>query len=379
MNWYLLYLFIGLTAALVSALTTPFCRRLSWRINWLDRPLGEFHKKHDRITPVLGGLAMLIAWLFIIFGGYLAASLLLPRLPREVADAIHGLRDPELRRLLLVIALGGIMLCLLGMIDDKRPLGPFVKLGLQVLLCSVVASYPHLQVKLFVAHPLLNWGVTLFWFIFIINAFNFFDNMDGLAAGVAVIASALFAVVAALRGQFFVAALGATTAGTALGFYLHNCAPATIFMGDAGSHFLGFMLAVQGTLTKFYLDDQSPTIMPMFIPLLILALPIFDTFAVVLIRLQIGKPIYSGDHNHISHRFRRLGMGPGQAVGMVHLLALAIGLGGVAMLWLPGPGAILISLQVVAMLTLVSFLHRLGYAKPAPAAPPPAPPPKPGE
>ena len=173
----------------------------------------------------------------------------------------------------------------------------------------------------------------------------------------------LFAFVAGVRGQYFVAVLGATTCGTASGFLVYNRPPATIFMGDAGSHFLGYMLAVTGTLTTYYTPAESPTPAPVLIPLLILGLPIFDLAAVVVMRIYHGKPVYVGDHTHISHRFTNLGLPRGQAVLVVYLLMFAVGAGAVTLLWLPLAGSVIVLLQTIAVLATVSLVQLYGSGK----------------
>jgi UDP-GlcNAc:undecaprenyl-phosphate/decaprenyl-phosphate GlcNAc-1-phosphate transferase len=361
MSWTSLYLVIGAVATLLAGISTPIFRAIAWKTDFLDKPLGQAHKRHGKATPLLGGAAMLTAWLITLVGGYFGALWLRPHLPPDLANAVAGLLTPRVQRLLLVITTGGLALAVMGAVDDRRPMGPLRKLILQILICAGIALCPDLQVTLFWENPAVKWLMTLCWFTFIINAFNFLDNMDGLAAGLAFIASTLFAVVGALQQQYFVAALGACTAGVTLGFYIYNCSPASIFMGDSGSHFLGYLLGVQGVLTKYYLDDISPTVGPVFIPALILGLPIFDIFAVCFIRWRLHKPIYSGDHNHISHRFLKLGLSRALAVLLVHLLALALGLGALPLLWLPSVGVWLVFGQ--AMLALVTIVHWSGYRR----------------
>ncbi len=358
MTWSILYVFISICAAALTAIATPICRRLSWQLNFLDNPLGEMHKKHRRATPLLGGPAMAAGWLLTILSGVFVVFVFRSHLPEALANQIPGIHSVQ--QLLCVISGGGIALATMGLIDDRAPMGPFIKLAFQMLICGAVAMYPKVRITLFIESPVATWLLTVCWFMFIINAFNFFDNMDGLASGVAVIAAGLFTVVAGSRQQFFVAALGAATAGAALGFYLYNHHPASIFMGDSGSHFLGYLLAVIGSLTMFYNPESSPTPAPLLIPLLVLAVPIFDVFAVVLIRHRSGKPIYCGDHNHISHRFVQMGADQETAVFLVHLLTLAIGLGAVTLLWLDARGVIVVFIQTVAVLLLVSILHRSG-------------------
>ncbi len=356
-NWWQIYLTIAIVASGVTAITTPIARVVARRFDFLDTPLGEFHKKHETAMPVLGGAAMLTGWLITVFGGLAAALLVRDRLDPAVAAQLQGVR--QVLPLLLVIATGAGILAVVGLIDDKRHLGPFVKLAFQIIICGCVSIYPKVRVTLVVLdQPVLSWFITVCWLLFILNAFNFFDNMDGLASGMAVIACTLFFVVAAIRHQYFVATLGAATAGTALGFYFYNRYPATIFMGDSGSHFLGFLLAILGSLTVFYNPESSSNMASLLIPLFILALPVFDTFALMVIRTRAGKPFYYGDHNHISHRFVRMGMDRPTAVLVVQFLALAIGLGALFLLWLGTVGTILVLIQSFVMLTLVTILHR---------------------
>ena len=348
---------IVIAATILTVLVTPIYRMLSWKLGVLDRPLGEFHKKHAEATPLLGGMAMLSSWLVTVFVGLWSIQFFQRYLPEWIVKQIPGIL--QVRPLLFVIAGGALALTIMGLIDDKRPFGPFLKLFLQVLICSCVALYPQLRITFFMKSQFFTWLITVGWFIVVINAFNFFDNMDGLASGVSVIAAVLFTIIAGVRNQFFVAALGAATAGSALGFYMFNRYPASIFMGDSGSHFLGYTLSVIGTLTSFYNVDVSPTPAPILIPILILGVPIFDVFAVTVIRLKSGKPIYSGDHNHISHRFRQMGADHKTAVVLVHLLSLAIGLGALTLLWLEAKGAVVVLIQSAIMLTLVTLLHRI--------------------
>ena len=355
MKWIGLYLAVGLAAVLASTLATWLARRLAWKLDFLDVPLRQQHKQHQTPTPLLGGAAMVVAWTVVTLGGAVAAMFLGPRLPPALQEYTQGIRT--MLPLLGVIAGGGVALGVMGLVDDKRPLHWPVKLGLQMLLCAVVIAVgPKLRITLFFLPPALSWAVTLAWLLFIINAFNFFDNMDGLAAGVAFIASLIFAFVAGFRGQVFVALLGAATAGVTLGYYFFNRHPASIFMGDSGSHFLGYLLAVQGCLTSFY-QDQAPTVAPVFIPVMVLALPIFDTFAVMVIRVRQGRSIFYGDHNHISHRFLRLGVSRPTAVLLVHMLMLALGLGALTLLFVPTYGVLIIFMQTAAVLAFVTILH----------------------
>jgi len=354
MHWWQIYVAAWGIAAVLSAALTYLCRHLAPHVGLLDRPLQEKHKGHKQAVPVLGGVAMCLAWLAVIAGGLFVSGTCRGLLSHRLSAYLPGIQTalPQL----LWIACGATGLVVLGLVDDRRPLHALTKFAGQFAIAGAVACYG-VRVTLFWSVPLVTWMITTFWILLIINALNFFDNMDGLAGGTAAIAAFMFAFTAATRGQNFVAALAWVTCGVATGFLLHNRPPASIFMGDAGSQFLGYMLAVIGALTTFYTPTESLTPAPLLIPLLVLGLPIFDAGVVVLMRLHRGQPIYVGDHTHISHRFTDLGLSRAQAVLVVYLIVFALGAGGVALLWLPPAGTVLILLQSAALLALVSLIQ----------------------
>ncbi len=353
-EWWQVYVAGWAVTAVISAALTYVCRHAAPRLGFVDKPMREGHKLHGSAVPVLGGVAMVAAWLVVIFGGVFGSGLLRHLLSRSVVYYIPGMQTvlPQLGW----IGAGAVGLVVLGVIDDRWPLGALTKFAGQFAVAGAVACYG-VRVTVFWSHPIMTWGITTFWILLLINAVNFFDNMDGLAAGTAVIAAFFFAFTAGVREQYFVAAMAAATCGTASGFLLYNRPPATIFMGDAGSQFLGYALAVIGALTTYYTPAESLTPAPVLIPLLVLALPIFDAIAVVVMRLHRGQPVYIGDHTHISHRFTRLGLSRTQAVMVVYLVHFAVGASAIALLWLPLAGVCVVILQAMAILALVSLIQ----------------------
>ena len=163
--------------------------------------------------------------------------------------------------------------------------------------------------------------------------------------------------VAAYRCQYFVATLAALTGGVATGFLVWNAPPARLFMGDGGSHFLGYLLAILGVMTTFYQPGESPTPTPILIPLLALGVPLGDAVAVVIIRLRLGVPIYKGDNRHISHRFVSLGLSRPHAVLVVLLLCFVVGTASLTLLWLPPAGSLLIISLVAAVFAVISIIQ----------------------
>lgn len=366
MSWTHIYLATWTAAAVLTAALTALAIPAGRRLGVMDMPEAEAHKKHRTPMSLLGGPALFLAWLIVVGGG-LAAVLAFPDAWANSPVHAHltGL-ESVVGRLGLIIAGAALMLAV-GLVDDLRPLNPLTKLIAQAVVCGAVAA-SGIRITLFVTNPLVTWAITTFWLLFIVNAVNFFDNMDGMAAGTTVVSSFLFFALAALQGQYFIAVLAAATGGAALGFLVFNWPPAKLFMGDSGSHVLGFLLGIIAILTTFYSPGQNATPASLLIPMLILALPIFDLFAVVWLRIRRGVPFYQGDNMHISHRFRRMGLGPGATTAAVHLLALTLGAGALPLLWLPLRQASIVLLQAVAMLVLISMLHavnlRSGDRKP---------------
>ena len=205
--------------------------------------------------------------------------------------------------------------------------------------------------------PWFGFAVTMFWFMLLMNAINFFDNMDGLAAGTAGIALVLFTVAAGFQQQYFVACLSALGAGCAFGFWFYNYTPASIFMGDGGSHFLGYLLAISSAGTTYFNSNAAASRISVLIPLCILAVPIFDAMCVTVVRTLNGKPFWIGDHNHISHRFVRMGMSRKRAVQLVHVLCLLTGMAALPMLWGSLATTAVVTIQMILMLTLITILQ----------------------
>ncbi len=353
MAWWIIYLGAWLGTALLATLLTRVARDLAPRLGFVDIPLNEAHKRHVSATPVCGGAAMLSAWLLAIGGGVLAAWLGRGFLPAGVTEHLANVRAVGGRLAVLAICVAGMSL--LGLLDDRKALRAWQKFLGQLLFAGVAAAWG-MRVTALIPVPAVNWAITVFWILLIVNALNFLDNMDGLAGGIAALAAFLFLFIAAARGQHFVAVLAAATCGTACGFLVYNKPKASIFMGDAGSHFLGFTLAIIGTLTNYYTED-SRTLAPLLTPILILGLPIFDTCAVVVIRLRLGQPIYKGDNRHISHRFQHLGLSRPLATLLVCLLSFTVGCGAVALLWLPPAGVAVVLLQSALVFAIVSIIQ----------------------
>ncbi|MFA6044794.1 MAG: MraY family glycosyltransferase [Phycisphaerales bacterium] len=297
-----------------------------------------------------------------------AATNLAPHLAGIVSSAPQGW--------LLLASLA--VLHVLGLIDDRRPLGPFLKLAimaapaLAVPLVSTLAPgfAPTRLLTLLDAHvggPWLSILLTALWFLVVTNALNFMDNMDGLSAGTACVAGAFFLVAALLHGQWFVGACLALIVGACLGFLMFN-APraggAKIIMGDSGSLVLGFLLAFLTVRTTYLAqDDGGVTAGPWYsvlMPVVVLAVPLYDFFTVVLIRMRQGKSPFVGDMQHLSHRLNRLGLSRRASVQVIWGLAAVTGVSGISLASLQPWQAALVGVQLVVVLGVVGAFDYAG-------------------
>ena len=247
-----------------------------------------------------------------------------------------------------------------GLADDRWTFRPSTKLAGQVLLAGLVVA-GGVRITALVGDGLLMQAVTVLWIVLITNSFNLLDNMDGLCSGTAAIAAAVLALVAVSAGQPAVALSLSALAGASAGFLRWNLAPASIFLGDAGSMFIGFLMASLSVVATYYHYHES--LLGIGVPLLVLAIPLYDTASVLLIRLREGRPMLRGDNSHFSHRLVDLGMSQRQAVATIHLAALAIALPAAFITRLSTAEGFLIVGQAVLILTVIALLEHAGHQR----------------
>lgn len=279
-------------------------------------------------------------------------------LARHVPGLLH-----QSGRLWQLLA-GGTVLMLLGLADDRWHLGWRLRIGVQTAVAVAMVCLGW-RVSLFLDMPWLTGAISVFWIVGLVNSFNMLDNMDGLSAGVAAIAAAMFAAVMLLtprpdnsQPQLFIAGLLLVVVGSLVGFLWHNRPPARLFMGDAGSYLIGYLLAM-ATLTATFAGGALPR-HAILAPLCVLAVPLYDTTSVVLIRLREGRSPFEGDKSHFSHRLVELGMTKPQAVLTIYLTTATCGLGALLLHELSLAGAMVVLLMVVCMLALVAVLETAG-------------------
>ncbi len=301
-----------------SLLALPLWRQWCRRTHLVDDP--GHRKIHDSPIPLAGGFAVLTGILLPLAVG--AVLLKLNVLKVSAASSIvHGLDRRAME--LAVLALGAIAITILGWLDDKHELKALPKFIGQILIAIAVAAACK-RITLFVHSDIFSYAVTVLWLLTVINAFNFMDNMNGLCAGVGAIGALFFALIAAANGQYLVAITGFLMCGALVGFLPWNFPHARSFLGDAGSHLVGYLLAVMAILPHFY-TKQNPRPLAVLAPLLVLAVPLLDLAQVSLFRTLNKKPFWLGDTNHLSHRLTRAGLSRTKAVLVLWVLATAIG------------------------------------------------------
>ncbi len=309
---FLLYIIGFIAALLLSVILTPFVIRLAHLVGAVDAP--NARKVHTRIMPRLGGLAIYLAFV----GGFLALS------------PAFGLIDTGLKaNAAWGILIGGTIIVLTGVLDDRFELSPKFKL-LGILAAAIVVVSFDMKVE-FINIPFLGAGhsfgewlsipITIFWIVGVTNAINLIDGLDGLAAGVSAISIGTILVLAVMMGNVTVIILCAVLLGSILGFLFFNFHPAKIFMGDSGALFLGFSIA-----TLSILGFKQATLVSFVVPLLIIAIPFSDTIFAIIRRKLNNKPWNAADKNHLHHCLLELGLSHRNTVLLIYGLSGVFGL-----------------------------------------------------
>ena len=302
----------------MSAGTLPFWRFCCKSIGLMDVP--GYRKIHDSPVPLAGGLAVITGLAMPILFVVLCACL--GSLPESFAHIVsYGLSNRGWQ--LAAILVGSIAMLALGMLDDSRDLLPKWKLLGQVIIALAVAA-SGIRVTMFVDSDIFSYAITVLWILTVTNSVNFQDNMNGLCPGLGIICGWFFAWHAGLEGQYLVATLAFLFSGALFGFLPFNFPKGRVFLGDGGSHVVGFVLSVLAVLPDFYSDD-TPYKWLIITPLLILFIPLTDLISIIVIRCRLGQPIWVGDNNHFSHRLVRSGHPKTRAVLLLLLISAAIG------------------------------------------------------
>ncbi|MBC8204970.1 undecaprenyl/decaprenyl-phosphate alpha-N-acetylglucosaminyl 1-phosphate transferase [bacterium] len=324
-------------AAALTYIITPIVRKTAIKFKSMDVP--DPRKVHIEPTPRWGGLAIYFAFAFVTLYNF------------DFSLAQKG------------VAIGGTMLVLVGMIDDRYGVSTKLRLLVQLAAC-IVAIYTGAKITFL---PNTWWGnaleyvITVIWLIGITNAMNFLDGMDGLCAGLAAVNSFFFGAVAVRTGQPFFMFLSAALCGACIGFLPYNFRknkPALIFLGDTGSTFLGFTLAGIA-LTGDWAVDNSVALV---VPITILAIPIFDMTLTTIMRIRAGQVhnvsewLHFTGKDHFHHRLADMGFGKRRTVQLIHLIAICLGINGFILYWVRLVDAALIIIETAILFLMLGYL-----------------------
>ena len=341
-----------------SAVLTAVAKKVALRCGLVAHPRAD--RYHRSVIPLGGGAAIFLTLaIFLTAAAATIRFLVVPGYLAWPADSININPADFLHRSgeLLVILLCTTILFLVGLWDDKRTLGPSVKLVFQFLVAILAASLGGVRVEFFIQNTVVTTLLSAFWIVLIVNAFNFLDNMDGASAGIAAIASAVLLTAAAFNGQVFVGGLAIIFIGALLGFLAFNFPPASIFMGDAGSLVVGFFVALLTLRTDYYRQAESGSWYPVLLPLIAVAVPLYDFTSVTLLRISQGKSPFVGDTQHFSHRLKRHGLTDTQTVLTLYLATLCTGLGATFLYQVNFVGAVLIVVQTCLILAIIGVFE----------------------
>lgn len=355
-----------LIAFVISVILTPVVRRWALQRHFVDRPMGAgSHKQHKEPTAFGGGIAITVAVLgpivlmivVAMFGRGVDPARLgrltqwLPLLPQWLGGVWD--KSPQA----LAVIAGALVMHLMGIIDDHRPLSPYLKLVAQIAVALLLTGWFGVRSGT-VLGPVASTLLSTLWIVALTNAFNFMDNMDGLSGGVAALTAVLLALSSLTVGQVFVPCALLLLAGALIGFLVYNFPPAKIFMGDAGSLVVGYLLSVCTILTTFYDPGQQRRPFGVLVPLIVFAVPIYDMASVIVHRLRIGVSIFRSDRRHFSHRLVKLGLSPRSAVLTIYLATAATSLPAVVLPTVASwSGAILIFTQTLCVIAIIAILE----------------------
>ncbi|MEG0258839.1 MAG: MraY family glycosyltransferase [Lysinibacillus sp.] len=340
-------LYVSLIAAFVaSILLTPLVKRLAFRIGAVDAP--NYRKVHARIMPRLGGLAIFLAFL-------IGVAILYPFLisvPPENTSEYS----------LLAIIIGALIIVLTGVVDDMREISAKAKMLGQLIAALIIVFVGGIQIDNInlpfggvLDFGFLSIPLTILWIVGITNAINLIDGLDGLAAGVSSIALITLAGMAFIMSNMFVLAIAAILAAATIGFLFYNFHPAKIFMGDTGALFLGFMIAVLSLL-----GFKNLTMISFVIPVIMLGIPISDTFFAIVRRLRMKQKWSDPDKSHLHHRLLDMGFTHRQTVLLIYGIAVMFGLAAVIFSMAKVWGALL--LITVILIAVEIFVEIIGLA-----------------
>lgn len=356
-------------ALVISLPMVALCLRVSGRIGAVDAGAVEGRVRFSsRRLPNTGGIGIFAGIALPMLAGLIGVQVLdVGVLAPAVAPHVAGIQEQAPMAIALLACL--TVLHALGVVDDRRALGPGIKLLVMFAAAGGIVGagfWFDSQTRLltmfdaYVGGAWASVAITVLWIVAVTNAMNFMDNMDGLAGGVSAIAAACFLAAALVNGQWFVAAVLALVVGSCLGFLVFNFPPARIYMGDGGSLVLGFVLAFLTVRTTYYTGAEGSLAggwYAVFMPLIVLAVPLYDFVSVSLIRISQGRSPFVGDTQHFSHRLVKRGLSPRAAVVVIYGITAGTGIAGISLGSLQPWQAVLAGLQVLILIGVLAIFE----------------------
>lgn len=342
----------------LSAILTAIVRKWATKTEFVARPVKD--RYHRTVIPMGGGIAFFWTMAIIVVSAAAADLLLGERISKFGLTAPGQSKFNHRAMQAAVIGLSLLGMHLLGLWDDKKKLGPGIKLVCQFAAALAMVFLADVRVRLFIPNILVTGILSSIWIVLIINAFNFLDNMDGLSAGIATIAAAILLSAAWMNGQILIAGFTIVFIGTMLGFLVFNFPPACIFMGDAGSMVIGTVMAILTLKTTYYRQSIGGNWYEVFMPLIVMAVPLYDFISVSLLRISQGKSPFVGDTQHFSHRLKRRGLSDRQTALTLYLATLCTGIGATFLYQVNWLGAMGIFVQMLMILAIIAILEATG-------------------
>lgn len=332
-------------SVMLSLFFTPLVRALGLFLGAMDEP-DDDRKLHGKTTPRIGGAA--------VFSAFLLSVVVTRYLDTEVSRLLVFEKN------ILFLAFGGILCFGIGLLDDFRRLDPKIKFFFQILAASLAYSGGiriggFEMFGFYLKTGYFSYPLTVFWFLLFINAVNLIDGLDGLAGGIIVFASTVMVILAVLRQEYLTAILFTALGGSVLGFLRYNFNPATIFLGDGGSYFLGF--AVAGLSILGSVKSQIGAVI--LIPLIALGVPLFDTIISPIRRFVRGRGLFQPDRGHVHHRLLAMGLSARKTVWVIYFISMCLCVAAVVLVNIRDEQAGLFLIVLGA--GVVIFIQKLGY------------------
>lgn len=346
---------------LYSGILTGIVRLICLRTGFVARPVKD--RYHQTIVPLGGGIAIFATITTAIIASIIIAKFFLQTgcldfLGPSVTIHTQGLltKIPQL----LIVVLCMTILFAVGLYDDKKHLSPLAKLTAQLIVAFIAAAFADIRVEFFIHNRIITIFLSALWITLLINVFNFLDNMDGVSAGIAAIATAVLLIPAVIAGQIFVATMAILLIGTLIGFLIFNFPPAKIFMGDAGSMIIGFFVALLTLKTTYYNQANNQQWFAVFLPLIVVAVPLYDFASVTFLRIKQGKSPFIGDTQHFSHRLKKRGLSDTQTALTLYMATLCTSCGALFLYQVNTFGALAIIAQTAMILSIIAILESTG-------------------